>query len=244
MKKKVLIFTALLFSAFAINAQNLTLSYSGGNIANGGSVTIGGELVSIIEGHIYFTNNSASTINVMVKKTEISLIAGSDNSFCFNGSCYPPFVYVSPTALSLTAGTTNSTSFYGDYTSNGNPGISTVAYTFYNQSNPNDSAQVIVNYDATAGINGHVSLKTELSNAFPNPANSYVSFNYSFGKDVSSAKVVLLDLLGTEIRESSVTEPEGKVVFSTSDISNGVYFYAFVINDKKVISRKLVIKHQ
>ena len=244
MKKKVLIFTALLFSGLFACAQSLSLSYSGGSIPNGGSITVGGDASTIIEGHVYFTNNTGSAVNVMVKKTEISLITGSDNSFCFNGSCYPPFVYVSLTAFSLAGGATNTTTFYGDYSANGNTGISTVAYTFYNQADPNDSAQVVVNYDATSGINGHTALKTDLSNGYPNPASSYVSFRYSLGSEVTSARVVLMDLLGTEIRQQELNDPEGKVVFATSDLANGVYFYAFVINDKKVLSRKLVIKHQ
>ena len=152
--KKNLLFTliACLFMLTSFS-QSLTLQTPEGvNIPNGGEITVyGEETATEIVCHLYVTNISASAINVSLKRNQIYLVGDSWSQFCW-GMCYGPHVNQSAFPLEIAAGATNEDDFSGHYHPEGNVGVSRISYTFYDDTNLNDSIMVIVNY--AAGIVG------------------------------------------------------------------------------------------
>jgi len=74
-------------------------------------------------------NISDNNINVKVKKTEISVVPGTENSFCWV-MCYDASVLVSTKYITIPAHSMNSTDFYGEYYPKGHLGTSIIRYTF------------------------------------------------------------------------------------------------------------------
>jgi hypothetical protein len=146
MKKIILSLSGLFFLTIGLQAQSLWL-YQGDNvIANGSEVTVFNTPDhDPVELSLIVTNNSGNGMDVKVKRTDLSLVTGTNANFCWGTSCYPPFVYESPESVRLDGGASNS-SFRGDYTHSGNTGTSRVLYSFFDINNPADSTWLIVNY--------------------------------------------------------------------------------------------------
>lgn len=78
--------------------------------------------------------------------------------------------------------------------------------------------------------------------AYPNPANSTVSFNVS-GTEKSGSSIHLFDITGNRIREAKINELSGLLAMETGDLPGGVYFCRLFENDKAVQTLRLVISH-
>ncbi|MBU0487101.1 MAG: T9SS type A sorting domain-containing protein [Bacteroidetes bacterium] len=244
MRKIFTLFFFVLAGAFIMNAQNIVLMDHSDNSITNSTMTVSGDANTTIEAHIKFMNNSSGALDIKVKKMEVSTISGTSNTFCYNGNCYSPSTTVSPTAVTLSAGQIDSTNFWGDYSASGNVGSSSIMYIFFDVINPSDSSFVTVTYTATANnISEASSLKSVISEPFPNPSRSSAKFQYCLARNAQEGKLIIFDLLGTIIEDITLPDREGVVSFETISIQNGVYFYSFIVDDKKLSTRKMIIKH-
>jgi hypothetical protein len=242
MKKTVLFVLVALLTGFVGYSQSLTLADSTGPVANNATVTRRGHVSDDeIVSYLFVRNNTASPIYIFVKKVEISLIPGSTNSFCW-GMCFPPNVYVSGDSILINGNTTDSISFSGHYSPVGSNGISTVRYVFFSHSNPSDTVCANIAYDALFDGAGKQTAKNILSGAFPNPANNTVNFEYSLNTGNSST-VTIRNLVGSVVRQSTLTGTEGKLSVITGDLPEGIYFYSLDVDGKAITTRKLIVRH-
>jgi hypothetical protein len=243
MKKAILLFNLLIFSALIASSQSLSISYENGAISNGQEIWVAGDMNFPLAALLYVTNNTSSDIEVMVKKQEISLIAGSTNYFCW-GLCYPPDVYVSINPLVVPANSTNHSDFSGDYDACSIIGISQIRYTFFKNNHPTDSVCVIVNFNAGyVGIGNNLNSELRVSPAYPNPATSAVKFSYNLpASEGSVVSIRFNNLLGEFINETILEKGNGLLVIPVEQYTPGIYFYSVMVDGKAVQTRKMVIK--
>jgi hypothetical protein len=241
MKKSLLLFCFIYMAALLAYSQSLQLSDSAGPIANNSTrLKYGLPGADEIVSFVFVKNTTTDSISVKVKKVELFAQHGTSNVFCW-GLCFSPDVFVSPDPITIHAGETNVTDFSGHYIPTGVLGISTIRYVFFNTNNPSDSVCVNIDFDTYAeGINNLPD--GTLSNAYPNPANNSVSFNYSASQN-SDAKLIIRNVLGTIVREVDITNNSGKLSLNTSELADGVYFYSFLVDGKSQVTKKLVIRH-
>lgn len=236
--KKLVLLTSLmsLFVLFGI-AQNLSLIYDGNPVVNDQNVAYTGEPTSaLIVAYMGVTNNYTDTMQVMCKKVEISIVPGSQNTFCWD-NCYPPNIYVSLSSLKIGPGETN-TQFTGDYEPLTHAGQSIIRYVYFDETNPNDSICFNALFNAyPLGIEDRAA--ASLSAAYPNPASSQASFNYSV-EDGANASILVRNVLGATVKEIRVSG-SGVAKISTLDLSEGIYFYSMVVNGQVQSTRKLVV---
>ena len=240
MKKLLLSVYLLSIVAFVGYSQSLTLSHEGTPVPNGSDVTVSGlssDLEVIVEMDI--TNNSATAIDVLVKKVEIDLVPGSTNTFCW-GLCFPPNTIVSPDPITIDAGTTNTEDFSGHYYPNGFDGVSIIRYVMFNQADPNDSVCFNALFDVVVGLDDLIGITT-LSIAYPNPANMQATFNYSVNAGAKT-ELIIRNLLGSTIRKMELSG-DGQIRISTAELSEGIYFYSLTENGQIQSTRKLVVSH-
>jgi len=187
-------------------------------------------------------NTASSALPILCKKTEMNLVSGTNNTFCW-GLCFPPHVYVSPTAITLAAGETDTLNFLGEYYSQGITGTSRIAYTFYDENNPSDSIRIIVDYayNVSGLAESFARGEFRFSNAYPNPAQSIITFDYilPYGKQ---AELRLLNLLGSAVRSIPVEGGNGSLQLNVSDLNEGVYFYSLWVRGEAISTRKLIVR--
>lgn len=200
---------------------------------------------AVIESAIEVTNNTLGSIYVKVRKVVNSFLPGSTNTFSWGSSPLSPDTLLSPNTLSIAAGDTRKTDFKGSYSPNGANGITTITYYFINTlAQPIDSDFVVIQYKTNAsGVSSASASQMRISDPYPNPANNSTTFNYNFPLAINYAKVTIYDLLGIPIKDIEIPEKKGVLIVPTYDLKSGVYFYTVVVDDKTIISKKLIVKH-
>lgn len=243
MKKILLLICVSAFISVITNAQSLSLSWTGGAIANDDLITVTGDTTGTVYAFVLCTNHNASTLGVKVKKKHVSIVPGSENTFCW-GNCYIPSTFVSYDTIDIQKDST-SNAFSGEYKAKGNIGTTIVRYTFFDCLNPDDSISVRIAYDCGLGISvpEHQESNVMFSGAYPNPANYKTSFTYNIPASKGNAQLILRDMVGNIVSRTLITDQAGTLDVETSRLSDGVYFYSLLLVEQPYITRKLVIRH-
>jgi len=241
------IFFISLFVAISISsfAQNLSLSYPGGIIPDGGSVIFSTPAnVAITSGqrNIFVHNNGAGDAVVICTKEIIDTIPGTENAFCWGGSCYTPDVYVSPgSALIAVGDSTDQSGFSGDYNPHGIVGDSHIRYIFTNTQN-HETVSVVVTYNATAvGVKNYAQTNNSKLTISPNPASNVATIDYA--STSSNMSIVVKNLLGAVVFTSELSGSNGKISINTTDFTDGIYFVTTMSNGTPLSTKKLVVRH-
>lgn len=242
--KKLATLSILIIFTLAGSSQNLSLSYEGQSIPNGGVISVVGD-ISLPEliAEIDVTNSSTSSIEVKVTKIENYLIQGSSCYYCW-GACYPPNVYTSPLSITIGAGQTNTTDFSGHYGAAGNFGVSSVSFMFFDMNHPADNVTVEILFNAgTVGLSEKNPSSTPILSCNPNPANEYSIMTYSVSQEIANPELKIVSLTGTIVASQLLESNSGSIQISTATLPNGIYFVSLVKDNKTLLSKKIIVNH-
>lgn len=234
MKKYTLLFVLLIAAVFAANAQSLQIQNAPTTVTEYCNVAFPSVMFDV-------ANITNSDVDVHCLRHQISVVPGSDNSFCWGVLCYPPTTDTSVITQLISAGTVDNT-FRGDYFPNGYPGVTTVEYCFFNASNPNDQACVTINYDGLTVGTFNPEAPFNFTITGKNPANTITSFTYSY-KEAGKATVKIIDMLGNTLRNIPLSSTKGNMIITTSELPSGVYFLNLELNGRTVAGKKLIVNH-
>jgi len=239
MKKLLLSITAIIAAA-QLSAQSFMIhDESGANITSQTVDVNSNVTMSQIEYHAKLHNMAGSSKNVKVRRYKLNVGIFAVNDFCWT-SCYDPSTDVSPFGIVVPAGATD-TNFVTHYTHGEDvDGVSTYKFVFFDVANPNDSAYFIINFNITVGIE-EGKANAILSSAFPNPASTMFSVKYDLNQYVQTAKIVVYDMLGKVVKEVDVADRQGIAKVYVDEFNAGVYFYSFMVNNKSVATKKIII---
>jgi hypothetical protein len=115
----------------------------------------------------------------------------------------------------------------------------TVLYTVYLANKKTDYATVTIKYTCSTGIREEQALGS-LSNAYPNPATSSFSVDYSMPVFTKS-QIELYDLFGKKLIELPLQKNEGTAIINTSSLAPGVYFYTLMVGTQRAETKRLII---
>ena len=234
---KRLILSFLAFTMFqAVQAQSSLTLPSMDNYVWGSTEA------SILQGEGTVENTNGSTaIDVRVRRITVDTVPGSQNYFCWE-QCYEPPTSVSPTAMSIPVGQ-RIDQFYADYKPNGNAGVSTLVYCFYNDANEADSVCTTVRFSASpVGIQDvFLGTKSGISESYPNPATSVASVNYALSAGWQQADVYIYSMLGAMVKKISLLEDQGTLKIDVASLPSGMYFYTLVVDDKDIKTKKMLV---
>lgn len=242
--KKLLLFAVVCIALVSnLHAQNLTLSYSGGAIANGDTIVVTGDTGTTLIAYAYVTNHASSSLDVNCRKKYLSVIPGTENTFCW-GTCYLENIFTSSQYVTISAGDTVY-DFSADYKAKGHIGSSYILYTFFNKANSNDSISVVVQFFANATGIGETAMENiEFPAAFPNPCAEQVIFSYTLPEDPSGVYgLTIRDVTGNIVYTASLSGNRGVQKLDVSEFANGIYFYSLMVDRHSRYTRKLVIQH-
>jgi hypothetical protein len=167
-------------------------------------------------------------------------IPGTTNSFYWGGMEYPVEDYESdPVSIGTEA---TSYDFAGMLYTSQTTGISTISYKFFDEADPDDYVMVTVEFDAK--VSGVIENQlAEISNAYPNPADKKVFFDVRSIQPGTDAKIIIRNLLGEIVKEKKILEKSRSVNFNISELTEGLYVYSLMVNEKITATRKLVVRH-
>jgi hypothetical protein len=253
------IFTILSFSAIVAGAvaqnsfQLLDPDNSNADVSNT-TFDLYGTFPSYIVKELNVKNSSSSTKTVKMKRTFVSginmTVPNQDTiEICWN-VCLQPSWNTTQNAgnVNIPAGDTASFStsgigFHATLKPANVTGVRVVRYTFWDLNNTADSVNVIVNYHMTAtGINETNIKQFNFSNPQPNPAVGSTTIKYDF-PFAAKSKIKVYNMVGTLVREVKLEGENGKITINTEDLTNGVYFYSLIVNDRIAGTKKLIVSN-
>ena len=246
MKKIILSLSVIVFGIVTYAQQSLILFRNDIELTNDDVVQI--DSIQVVGGYneviayVQVKNTTRQEISVKVRRTIIDSVPGCQNQICWGGLCFSPDVWNSPTSEALAAGAISGPeSFSGHYLPNDHPGTSIIRYTFYDESNPNDTASVIVQYTVGFLSIGDLLSASSISSPYPNPASSKVSIDYQLPAQVKIADVKLYNIVGQEVKSELLTGISGKLQLQLTNLNEGVYFMTIFLNGQAVKTNRIII---
>ncbi len=245
MKKIVLfIFTILLISSFSFGG-GLVLLDSEGNDITGDTLDLAGlPDDDYLKAEVFFRNDMEEEVEVYMKKTEVDILDGTTNIFCWDGSCYPPDVYESPEPILLGPDETSTDDdFYAQYFPNGLEGESVIDYEFFSKDDSFKAVVVTVVY-TTEAPNFVAFTKPPagmLSEPVPNPAVNYTEISYQLPAGTRDAYMIIINMAGLTVKKTALDLSGDFLKLNTSSFKNGLFFYSLVADGKIMSTKKLVV---
>ena len=194
-----------------------------------------------IQFDLHIINTTDADINVVCEMEDNSGIG--QNYLCW-GSCYMPGTLTATNTVAAGGeGIFNGHCMFVDADWNTLP-IGTVipmVYTFYDERNPEEQYTFNVNFKYQPEAIEDFNSIDVFSNAYPNPANSTVSFEYNMPFNVNSASVAIYNMMGQEVVRQDLNLGSSRVDINVSDLNEGVYFYSLIVNNQTVKTNKFVV---
>ncbi|NQT77701.1 MAG: T9SS type A sorting domain-containing protein [Bacteroidetes bacterium] len=194
-----------------------------------------------IHGVINIHNHASVPLNFIALKGMQMVLPNTENWFWFDGVQYPASVDTSG-LVSIGAGTTDE-SFEAFYDAAGVEGVSTVYYVFMDPTNPTSYAVFQFSYNAeSTGISDNILENTTFSAAYPNPAESFVSFDYDIPNEVNRAEILITNLLGAVVFEGTLSGLNGTERIDVSNFTEGIYFATLKLDNYIASTQKVLIR--
>jgi hypothetical protein len=76
---------------------------------------------------------------------------------------------------------------------------------------------------------------------YPNPTNAQLTVDYSFANIEQPAQFVIYDLFGRVVYSQMLIKETGMIQIEVNHLSQGMYTYNFVVNNKLISANKLII---
>ncbi|MBO4581261.1 MAG: T9SS type A sorting domain-containing protein [Bacteroidales bacterium] len=228
--RKISLFIALLLINSVLSAQSVKLYFSENYVkageVNADTITIDYTTYGIDHSYwLYVENTTEESIDVIVTKTILDTVPGSNVYFCW-GECVSSSVYVSdPREMSAN----ESLDFQAEYLLNSGRGTSYVRYTFSNANDADDAVSIVLAYRTTVGI-----AESQMKNisVYPNP----VMNKLYIGGLTAQSKASLYDILGNCI----IAETTDNNI-DMSALPAGIYMLR-IAEGNKIITRKVIKK--
>ena len=181
----------------------------------------------------------------MARKIEVDVLSGTDNTFCWSGSCYPPGTDESHAPMTLAPGQVSTEDdFYVDYEPNGQEGTTILKFEFYSENEDDfDTVEITLVFttEQTTGIAGAGQAAWTLSNPAPNPARDFTRFNFELPMNTRSASLVIRTITGSLVKEIPLDPASNSLRIDTSSFRNGIFLYSLVLDDRVVVTQKFVV---
>lgn len=242
MKKIFLLSIFTLAALQGVFAQGITITKAGTDYTNASfsawfDITdYPGNNAFTLNGFVVKNNGSSTKVLRMIRQ-EISVIPATENYFCWE-SCYSPATDTSTGNVTLTAGGVFNDMFL-DYKPSGNIGETVVRYIIQNVADLNDTASLLVVYNATATSIREIAPNAKLGALYPNPANNNVTVNYSVNQGQASLEVK--NVLGQVQRVLPLVAGSKSANVNVADLPSGVYFVTLKSNGNIIDTKRLVV---
>ena len=262
MKKIITILSISLFIT-VINAQ-ISLSVYEPNQSvdlNNGSVDVTGlaSQFELVE-YLWIVNEGAQAITLKCKKTELDMLAGSENITCWKicpssydvaGANPSAFVTVSGVQMTETLGPLDTNkSFSAHYKPMNLDGCSLIKYEWYDENDLNTPlASINIRFIHTTGSCSIGEEELEINNPsfqiYPNPANENVNIQIdATSSQLENTILTIHDVIGKEvfsINANAITD--GSLSLETNDFNQGIYLVTLTKGNTPIFTQRLVISH-
>ncbi len=248
----LLVAFSLFLTDFIVAQSNIEIKEQGGSVAlNGDTLKVSVDEnnqdylnFGVIPIHIDVTNKNVNSIKIAITRVIISEPSQWSDQVCWGDGCYDALTdpYTTPNTGGFPAPTLdNGVAFElkPQYDPKNVKGVGHYRYYLTAVDNGNthvDSVDVLLSF----GTNSIKTINEEgfKFNISPNPASDFVNIAIQNSNEELNLKIV--DVLGNEILSDKI---KGAKKLDVSNLKSGIYFVTIISSDKKVVSRKMILRH-
>jgi hypothetical protein len=205
-----------------------------------------GKIGSKIEVPVKIRNNSDRVIHLMVQRVTSQIGSTQSTFFCWGEECFDQDTHILPTSKKLAPGE-ESAAFLAVLEAGITEQFSTVTYIFYDRDNPSNAVTYELNYNVEEKESKGLLYESEditLSDAYPNPVSDKAIIQYRFFDETKDAKILIHNVLGSIVGEYKLLPVENQIKISTLELNPGVYFYTLYLDNKGLVTKKLIVKKE
>jgi hypothetical protein len=125
------------------------------------------------------------------------------------------------------------------------PGSNSINYRIFNKNNPSEFTDIEIQLLVEEKLARHVMYqnnKVTVNEIYPNPVQDAGYVDYQIHQDGVKAQVYLINVLGNIVSEYNLSPYERRLKLKTEDLSPGIYFLTFYVDQENVLSRKLIVR--
>jgi hypothetical protein len=125
----------------------------------------------------------------------------------------------------------------------GSAGTKLVAYSYNYSVSPYTVQTLVYNLPGqlVSGSEGAV-LNEETLQAFPNPANDFITIYYELPDGVSKAEMLIHDAEGNVVRKFDIANQSDNMMISIASFPKGFYLYAINSGNRSIKSGKFIVQ--
>ncbi|UJP65481.1 T9SS type A sorting domain-containing protein [Mongoliitalea daihaiensis] len=81
-----------------------------------------------------------------------------------------------------------------------------------------------------------------LGEIYPNPSNRIAQIDYEYKNPNATAKIVVNSFIGNPIAEYQLDPLQKSLAINVANLNPGIYFYTLFVDNKNIVTKKLVVK--
>ncbi|MFC3879292.1 T9SS type A sorting domain-containing protein [Algoriphagus namhaensis] len=116
---------------------------------------------------------------------------------------------------------------------------------FVNEKNIREAFVVEAKYDVkgpTLAEEGFTHDAISITDVYPNPSQRIAQIDYEIKDQDVKARIAINSFIGNPIQSYTLDPERNTLLINVSDFNPGVYFYTLFVDNKNVVTKKLVVK--
>lgn len=114
---------------------------------------------------------------------------------------------------------------------------------FVNVANPRDLFVIESIYEVFNPTIDHTNHQDiTIGSAYPNPSSRSAQIDYEYKNPKAAAKITINSFIGNPVAEYTLDPVQKSIVINVTDFNPGVYFYTLFVDNKNIVTKKLVVK--
>ncbi len=116
---------------------------------------------------------------------------------------------------------------------------------FVNEDNIRDAFVVQAKYEVetpSVAEEGYENEEISLTDVYPNPSQRIAQIDYEIKDFGVEARIAINSFIGNPVASYDLNPEINTLVINVSDFNPGVYFYTLFVDNKNIVTKKLVVK--
>ncbi|WP_074226916.1 T9SS type A sorting domain-containing protein [Algoriphagus halophilus] len=232
---KLFMWLCLMFPLFAGAQQTRVLSEN---------LEFTGDLSTTQRKTVILQNESNQSKTYFLKNINGNIGSSQHVKICIGDECFDPKKDLAKIKITLAPGEVM-TDLYLDFDMGIVETKGNFDLNFVNLENIRESFVVEARYDVSnpnKKVDEFDYKELTLSDIYPNPSNRIAQLDYQLKYPNVQAKIAINSFIGNPVAEYQLDPERNSLVINVSDFNPGVYFYTLFVDNKNIVTKKLVVK--
>ena len=203
-----------------------------------------GDLGSTQRKTIILQNETNQVKTYFLKTLRGSIGSSQKVKICIGDQCFDPKKDLAKIKLTLGPGELL-TDLYLDFEMGIAATRGSFDLSFVNESNLRDLFIVEARYevdDPDVKVDDFDYKDIVLSDVYPNPSVRIAQFDYTIKNQSVKARIAINSFIGNPVADFELDPERNALVINVSDYNPGIYFYTLFLDNKNIVTKKLVVK--